>query len=170
MVPITDVSGFLAALPTGRIAGFDIGEKTIGVAASDPDRTIATPLETLKRTKWRADAAALQRLLESREPVGTVIGLPLHMNGDDSPRAQAARAFAKNWIAVGGGPVLLWDERLSTSAVERAMIAADMSRKRRSEVVDKAAAAWILQGALDAMRARAIVPKRAAEPLLRTML
>lgn len=137
----------------GRLVGFDVGEKTIGVAASDPDRSIATPLETVKRSKWKANAAALQRLLGSREPVGYVVGLPLHMNGDDSPRAQAARAFAKNWIAVTGAPVLMWDERLSTAAVERMMIGADMSRKRRGEVVDKAAAAWILQGALDAMRA-----------------
>ena len=144
-------AAFSRALPPGRIVGFDVGAKTVGVAVTDPDRTIASPLETLKRTKWKADAGALQALLADRTPVGYVVGLPLHMSGEDSPRAQAARAFARNWRAIVDAPILLWDERLSSSAVERMMIGADMTRKRRGELIDKAAAAWILQGALDAM-------------------
>ena len=148
-----DLSQFKSSLnPGARLIGLDLGEKTIGVAVSDTLRTIATPRVTLKRGKFAADAAALESLITDEAAGGLVIGLPLNMDGSDSPSAQSARAFARNFAARCALPILMWDERLSTAAVTRTLLDADASRKRRGEVVDKMAAAYILQGALDAMR------------------
>ena len=132
-----------------RLLGLDIGTKTIGMALSDTTHIIATPLDTIRRTRFRDD---LKRLLDeiARHGVGgIVIGLPLALDGSDSPRTQGVRQFAKNLMAHSELPVAFWDERLSTAAVERGMIAADLSRRRRAELIDKAAAAYILQGLLD---------------------
>lgn len=143
----------LAALPaSGKLLGLDLGTKTIGVAVSDGLRYSATPLETIRRTKFTADAARLVALIAENTAVGIVLGLPLNMDGSEGPRAQATRAFARNLGGHTELPILLWDERLSTAAVERTLIEADSSRARRAEVVDKVAAAYILQGALDRMR------------------
>ncbi len=140
----------LAALPRGaRLIGLDLGTKTIGVAMSDVERRIATPLETIARRRFTEDADRLAALAARYGVGGLVLGLPINMDGTEGPRAQATRAFLRNL----GGPLPLpaafWDERLSTAAVERAMIAADASRRRRAATVDRAAAAYILQGALD---------------------
>jgi putative Holliday junction resolvase len=144
-----DAAVFAAALPaSGALIGLDLGERTIGVAVSDPRRSLATPLETLPKRKFGADAAALGALAEGRGVCGFVLGWPRNMDGSEGPRAQSTRAFARNLARALDRPVLLWDERLSTVAVERAMIAADLSRKRRAERVDRAAAAFILEGAL----------------------
>jgi putative Holliday junction resolvase len=141
------------ALPRGtRLLGLDLGEKTIGLALSDTLLTVATPMETLKRGKFAADAARLDIIISSQGVGGLVVGLPLNMDGSDGPSAQSARAFARNWVNRSAVPVVLWDERLSTSAVTRTLIEADASRRRRDEVVDKMAAAYILQGALDRLR------------------
>jgi putative Holliday junction resolvase len=143
---------FAAALPGhgGRLAGLDVGTKTIGLATCDASWTYATPAETLKRTKFTADLEALKAFTTRHAIVGLVIGLPLNLDGSDSPRTQSVRAFARN-LAPIELPILLWDERWSTVAVERAMIDADMSRARRAEKVDAHAAAHILQGAIDAL-------------------
>jgi len=147
------VTAFAAALPpNARLIGLDLGEKTIGVAVSDTLRTIATPRVTLKRGKFGADAASLGKLIAEEGVGGLVIGLPLNMDGSAGASAQSARAFARNFAARNALPILMWDERLSTAAVTRTLLDADTSRKRRGEVVDKMAAAYILQGALDAMR------------------
>lgn len=147
----THAAEFRAALPQGgRLIGLDVGTKTIGTAFCDAGWSFATAAKTIKRTKFGADKAAIEQLVRDQEIRGLVIGLPLNMDGTDSPRTQSTRAFARN-IAVLGLPVLLWDERWSTQAVERAMIDADMSRAKRAERVDSAAAAFILQGAIDAM-------------------
>ena len=141
-----------AALPSGaRLLGLDVGTKTIGLALSDTRLVVASPLETIRRRRFRDDAAALFGLIERHGVGGLVIGLPLSLAGGDSPRTQSVRQFARNVLAVRDLPVAFWDERLSTAAVTREMIAADMSRKRRAELVDKVAAAYILQGCLDAM-------------------
>ncbi|HEY1613459.1 MAG TPA: Holliday junction resolvase RuvX [Rhizomicrobium sp.] len=154
---IVDLAGLTASVATdARLLGLDLGEKTIGVALSDTSRTIASPLVTLKRARFTADFAALSRLVEEHNAGGFVVGLPLNMDGSEGPSAQSARAFARNFAAKSPLPVLLWDERLSTAAVTRTLLAADASRKRRAELVDKMAAAYILQGALDAMRQRPI--------------
>jgi len=145
---------FAAALAPGAILGIDPGEKRIGVAVSDTTRLIASSIETIARTKFAADADAILKLFDARKCVGLVIGLPLNMDGSSGPAAQSARAFARNFLAVREAPLLLWDERLSTSAVTRTLIEADTTRKRRGEVVDKMAAAYMLQGALDAMQER----------------
>ncbi|WP_114228383.1 MULTISPECIES: Holliday junction resolvase RuvX [Sphingomonas] len=142
---------FAAALPNGgKLAGLDVGTKTVGVAVCDPGWSFAGPAETIRRTKFTADLVALRTLVERQQVVGLVVGLPLNMDGSDSPRTQSVRAFARN-CRVLERPILLWDERWSTQAVERAMIAADVSRARRAEAVDKLAAAHILQGAIDAL-------------------
>jgi putative Holliday junction resolvase len=142
---------FASALPDGgRLIALDVGTKTIGVAFCDAGWSFATPDKTIKRTKFSADKAALAALIARENIVGLVIGLPLSMDGSDSPRTQSTRAFARNLTDVGL-PILLWDERWSTQAVERAMIAADTSRAKRAERIDSAAAAFILQGAIDAM-------------------
>lgn len=135
--------------PRGALLGLDLGTKTIGVATCDPDRRLATSVETVKRTKFGADAARLMTLASERRAVGIVLGLPLNMDGSEGPRVQASRAFARNFVRLAGLPVAFWDERLSTVAVERALIAADASRARRAAVVDQHAAVFILQGALD---------------------
>jgi putative Holliday junction resolvase len=135
--------------PGQTLLGLDLGTKTIGVAASDTRRTIASPVETLPRKKFMADATRLAEIAASREAAGFVIGLPRNMDGSEGPRAQASRAFARNLARATDMPVALWDERLSTVAVERTLLEADASRRRRGEVVDKMAAAFILQGALD---------------------
>ena len=137
------------APPGRRLMGLDVGTKTIGLALSDTRRVIATPLETMRRRRFREDAARLIALIDAREVAGLVIGLPLTLAGADGPRTQSVRQFARNLVALRDLPVVLWDERLSTAAVTREMIAADLTRKRRAEIVDRVAAAYILQGCLD---------------------
>jgi putative Holliday junction resolvase len=132
--------------------GLDLGEKTIGIALSDTMLAIATPLETLRRGKFTADARTLTELMAKHGAGGLVIGLPRNMDGSEGPSAQSARAFARNFAAINPAPLAFWDERLSTAAVTRTLIEADSSRRRRAEVVDKMAAAFILQGALDRLR------------------
>lgn len=142
---------FRAALPMGgRLLGLDVGTKTIGTALCDAGWSIASPAELIRRTKFAADKAALEKLARAQAVRGLVIGLPLNLDGSDSPRTQSVRAFARN-IETLGLPVLLWDERWSTQAVTRTLIDADASRARRAELVDKMAAAYILQGAIDAL-------------------
>ena len=147
------VAEFKSALPqTARLIGLDLGEKNIGVALSDNLRLIASARTNLKRSKFSTNATELEQLIAQEQVGGVVVGLPLNMDGSSGPAAQAARAFARNFTARCPLPLLLWDERLSTAAVTRTLLAADTSRQRRREVVDKMAAAYILQGALDAMR------------------
>lgn len=134
---------------TGPLMGLDLGTKTIGVAVSDGLRLSATALEVVRRTKFAADATRLETLLTGRGIVGIVLGLPRNMDGSEGPRAQSTRAFARNLAPRIAIPIVFWDERLSTVAAERALLEADTSRKRRAEVIDKVAAAVILQGALD---------------------
>ncbi|HEX3483926.1 MAG TPA: Holliday junction resolvase RuvX [Micropepsaceae bacterium] len=141
-------------VPGRRLLGLDLGEKTIGVALSDTSLSVATPLKTLVRSKFKTNAAQLAALIAEHGIGGLVVGLPLNMDGTDGPSAQSARAFARNFAAVSDSPVVLVDERLSTAAVTRTLIDADTSRRRRAEVVDKMAAAYILQGALDRLRHR----------------
>lgn len=135
--------------PGTRLAGLDLGTKTIGVALSDFGLRIATPHTTIRRKKFATDAAALLKICEAEKVGGLVLGLPVNMNGTEGPRAQATRAFARNLAPLTDLPIVLWDERLSTAAAERAMLEADVSRKKRAEKIDAAAAAFILQGALD---------------------
>lgn len=145
----------LAAIPpSGRIMGLDLGTKTIGVAVSDGMRYSATPLETIKRTKFTADAIRLDQLIAENAIVAIILGLPLNMDGSEGPRVQSTRAFARSLAQRITLPIAFWDERLSTSAVTRMMIDADLRRDRRAEVVDKLAASYILQGALDRLRPR----------------
>lgn len=144
-------SDFAAALPGGgRLAGLDVGTKTIGVALCDAGWSFATPDKTIIRGKFTADLAVLAAFCAAQSVRGMIVGLPRNMDGSDSPRTQGIRAFARN-LAPLALPVLLWDERWSTAAVERAMIAADVSRAKRKERIDSAAAAFILQGAIDAL-------------------
>lgn len=145
----------LETMPAGALLGLDVGAKTIGVAACDPGRLVASALETIRRTRFTPDAQRLLALADERAVAGFVIGLPLHMDGREGPRAQATRAFARNLLGVRDAPIAFWDERLSTAAVERTLIAADASRKRRAEIIDSLAAAYILQGAVDRLRAAA---------------
>ena len=145
-----DPVDFAATLPSlGAVAGLDLGTVTIGVAISDRMRGVATPVLTIKRKKFGVDAAALLKLLTEREVHGIVLGLPRNMDGSEGPRAQATRGFVRNLERLTDLPITFWDERLSTVAAERAMIEADMSRKRRAELVDHVAAGFILQGLLD---------------------
>jgi putative Holliday junction resolvase len=142
---------FASVLPgAGKLAGLDVGTKTIGLAMCDSGWHFAGPAETIRRTKFTQDLKALQTFVSRESIIGLVIGLPLNMNGSDSPRTQSVRAFARN-LSQLDLPMLLWDERWSTQAVERAMISADVSRARRAEKVDALAAAHILQGAIDAL-------------------
>ena len=135
------------------LVGLDLGEKTIGVAVSDATRMIATPLELIRKTKFTDDANALFKLIDGREAGGIVIGLPINMDGTEGPRCQSSRAFGRNLLRLRDIPIAFWDERMSSMAVNRMLIdEADMNRARRAEVVDKAAAGWILQGALDRLR------------------
>lgn len=134
--------------------GLDLGEKTIGVAVSDTARMIASPLELIRKTKFSDDAARLFTLIDGRGVGGLVIGLPLNMDGSEGRRAQSSRAFARNLLRLGDIPIAFWDERLSTAAIQRMMtVEQDLPRARRAELVDKTAAAWILQGALDRLSA-----------------
>jgi putative holliday junction resolvase len=133
----------------GALIGLDLGTKTIGVAASDPDRRVAAPVETIARKRFGTDAKRISVLAAERRAVGYVLGLPINMDGTEGPRAQATRAFARNFARLTDLPIALWDERLSTAAVERALIAADASRTKRKAVIDQHAATYILQGALD---------------------
>lgn len=144
------IGDFAAALPPGRgLIGLDLGEKTVGVAVSDRLLGVATPLETIRRSKFATDAAAILAIAEGREIGGIVLGMPFNMDGSEGPRAQSTRAFARNLARLTELPIGFWDERLSTVAAERALIEADTSRARRREVIDHVAAAFILQGALD---------------------
>jgi putative Holliday junction resolvase len=147
----SDLATFAAALPMrGRLAGLDVGTKTIGIAICDSMWTIASPAETIRRAKFSVDRALLRELIAKQQVKGLVIGLPLNLDGSDSPRTQSVRAFARN-LAEFALPTLLWDERWSTAAVTRTLIAADASRARRAELIDKMAAAYILLGAIDAL-------------------
>ena len=151
MTPAADLLA-LARLPDGkRLIGFDLGTKTIGLALSDVGRRIASPHSTIARGKFTADAGQIRAIVDALGVGGFVHGLPVNMDGSEGPRAQATRAFARNLGRVVALPFAFWDERLSTAAVTRAMIAADMSRRKRAVVVDQLAAAYILQGALDRM-------------------
>ena len=153
MAPLitTTAAEFAEALPDGgKLAGLDVGTKTIGLAICDAGWHFAGPLQTLRRSKFTQDLAALRDLITRENVVGLVVGLPLNMDGTDSPRTQSTRAFARN-LAPLNLPLLLWDERWSTQAVERAMISADVSRAKRAEKIDALAAAHILQGAIDAL-------------------
>jgi putative holliday junction resolvase len=141
--------------PEARLLGLDVGTKTIGLALSDVTRSIATPYETIRRTKFTADAKDLAAIVAKEGVGGLVIGLPLNLDGSEGPRAQSTRAFARNLAGHVEVPMAFWDERLSTAAVERHLIEADASRKRRAQVIDRMAAAYILQGALDRLRALA---------------
>ena len=149
-MPILSLEAAAAHLPPrGALVGLDLGTKTIGVAVSDPDRRLATPVTTVLRQRFNADAERLLALAAERHAVGFVLGLPINMDGTEGPRAQSTRAFARNFARLTELPIALWDERLSTAAVERALIEADASRARRKAVIDQHAAAYILQGALD---------------------
>jgi len=147
ILPLADAAAHLP--PRGALIGLDLGTKTIGVAASDPDRKLATAVETVARKTFSIDAKRLLALAAERNAVGFVLGLPLNMDGSEGPRAQSTRAFARNLGKLTELPIALWDERLSTVAVERDLIAADVSRQKRAAVIDQHAAAFILQGALD---------------------
>ncbi len=153
---IVSIAEMKKNLPAGeRLLGLDLGAKTIGLAISDRDLTIGSPLETLRRAKFTQDAAALAKICAERRVGGLVLGLPVNMDGGEGPRCQSVRQFARNLEQLAGFElaVAFWDERLSTAAVERLLVReADMSRRRRAQVVDKMAAAYILQGALDALR------------------
>lgn len=146
-IPIEDLPAQIAS--GQRLLGLDLGTKTIGLALSDVNRGIATPLQTIRRTKFTKDAALLLAVCADHNIAGLVIGLPVNMNGTEGPRAQATRAFARSLKGKTELPIVFWDERLSTVAAERVMIAADVSRKKRAQKIDAAAAGIILQGALD---------------------
>jgi putative holliday junction resolvase len=150
---LDDIATFARRLDAGRrLIGIDLGTKTLGLALTDVTRTIASPLETLPRTKFRADAARLLAHAASHEIAGFVLGLPTNLDGSEGPRAQATRAFARNLNRLSSLPILLWDERLSTAAANRTLLEADASRKRRAQLIDKIAATIILQSALDRMK------------------
>jgi len=147
-----DANAFDSLPASGKLLGLDLGTKTIGVAVSDGMRYSATPLETIQRTKFTADAVRLVQLIAENQAVALVLGLPLNMDGSEGPRAQSTRTFARNLSQKTPLPILFWDERLSTSAVTRMLIEADTRRDKRAEVVDKLAASYILQGFLDRLR------------------
>jgi putative Holliday junction resolvase len=148
---VIDLTELPAALPAyAPLVGLDLGERTIGVAVSDATRTVASPMETIRKSKFTDDAKRLFGLMESRGAAGVVIGLPVNMDGTEGVRCQSNRAFARNLLRLRDLPIAFWDERMSTMAVNRMLIQEmDINRARRAEVVDKAAAAWILQGALE---------------------
>ena len=147
VLPLAEAASLLP--PRGALLGLDLGTKTIGVATSDPDRRLATTVETINRTNFTADAARLLSLAQERKAAGFVLGLPINMDGSEGARAQSTRAFARNLSKLTELPIALWDERLSTAAVERELIEADVSRATRAAVIDQHAAVFILQGALD---------------------
>jgi putative Holliday junction resolvase len=146
---LVPLEAFLDLPDHARLLGLDLGTKTIGLALSDVERQIATPLETIKRVKFGVDAAALLKIAQKHAVVGLIIGLPLNMDGSEGPRVQSTRAFIRNLAPLASLPIAFWDERLSTMAVTRTLLDADASRAKRAAVVDKMAAAYILQGALD---------------------
>ena len=146
-MPLAEIAALLP--PRGVLIGLDLGTKTIGVAASEPDRRLAAAVETIARKAFTADAQRLLALAAERKAVGFVLGLPVNMDGSEGPRAQSTRAFARNLARLTELPIAFWDERLSTAAVERDLIAMDVSRQKRAAVIDQHAAAFILQGALD---------------------
>ena len=150
-MPIVELTDLPAALPPRTaLAAVDVGEKTIGVAVSDVHLMIASPLELIRKVKFTQDAERLFKLMQGRGAEGLVVGLPMNMDGTEGPRCQSSRAFARNLLRLKDIPIAFWDERLSTAAVQRMLTGeADLTRGRRAELVDKAAAAWILQGALD---------------------
>ena len=152
ILPLEEAAAHLPA--RGSLIGLDLGTKTIGVASSDPDRKLAAGVETIARKTFTADADRILHLAQERRAVGFVLGLPLNMDGSEGPRAQSTRAFARNLAKRTPLPIALWDERLSTAAVERELIAADASRAKRAAVIDQHAAAFILQGALDRLMHR----------------
>ena len=147
VLPLVEAAPLLP--PRGALIGLDLGTKTIGVATSDPDRRLATAVETIGRKTFTVDAARILALAAERKAAGLVLGLPINMDGTEGPRAQSTRAFARNLARLTELPIALWDERLSTAAVERELIASDVSRARRKAVIDQHAAVFILQGALD---------------------
>jgi putative pre-16S rRNA nuclease len=147
ILPLVEAAQYF--VPRGTLIGLDLGTKTIGVASSDPDRKLAAGVTTVERTNFTADAKTLLALAAERAAVAFVLGLPINMDGTEGPRAQSTRAFARNFAKLTDLPIALWDERLSTAAVERDLIAADVSRKKRAAIIDQHAAAFILQGALD---------------------
>ena len=147
VLPLVEAATHLP--PRGALLGLDLGTKTIGVAASDPDRKLAAGITTIARQNFTADAKAVLTLAAERGAVAFVLGLPINMDGTEGPRAQSTRAFARNFAKLTDLAIALWDERLSTAAVERDLIAADVSRKKRAAIIDQHAAAFILQGALD---------------------
>ena len=150
ILPLVELAPHLPG--RGALIGLDLGSKTIGVATSDPDRRLATGVETIARKAFSADAARLLALAAERKAVGFVLGLPINMDGSEGPRAQSTRAFARNLARLTETPIALWDERLSTAAVERDLIDADVTRAKRARVIDQHAAVFILQGALDRLR------------------
>jgi putative Holliday junction resolvase len=154
VLPLAEMAPLLPA--RGALIGLDLGTKTIGVAASDPDRRLAAGVETVRRKNFSTDAARLMALARERKAAGFVLGLPINMNGSEGPRAQSTRAFARNLARLSDLPIGLWDERLSTAAVERELLAADASRRQRAAVIDQHAAAYILQGALDRLAGLAL--------------
>ena len=160
VLPLVEIAVILP--PRGALLGLDLGTKTIGVAASDPDRRLAAAVETVTRKAFTADAQRLLALAAERKAAGFVLGLPMNMDGSEGPRAQSTRAFARNLARLTELPIALWDERLSTAAVERDLIAMDVSRQKRAAVIDQHAAAFILQGALDRLRRIAEEPKSAS--------
>lgn len=150
---IASIQELSAQLPRhGRLMGLDLGEKTIGIAVGDPSHMIATPITTIRRTKFADDSKALLKLVDDRQVAGLVIGLPLNMDGSEGPRCQSVRQFAANLAKLRDMPMAFWDERLSTVAVTRDMIFADVSRAKRAKIVDQSAAAFILQGAFDSLK------------------
>ena len=154
-MPIVDILDLPAAAPPRTpVMGLDLGEKTIGVAVSDTGRMVASPLELIRKSQFTKDAERLFQLMDGRGSTAIVIGLPVNMDGTEGPRCQSVRAFGRNLLRLRDPAIAFWDERLSTAAVQRMMTSeADLSRARRGELVDKAAAAWILQGALDRLAA-----------------
>jgi putative pre-16S rRNA nuclease len=164
ILPLVEAAAHLPA--RGALIGLDLGSKTIGVATSDPDRRIAAAVETVSRKKFAADAARLLALASERNAAGFVLGLPVNMDGSEGRRAQSTRAFARNLARLTDLPIALWDERLSTAAAERALIASDVSRARRARVIDQHAAVFILQGALDRL-ARCAVASDLSPPATR---
>jgi putative pre-16S rRNA nuclease len=163
-VPLT-LETLAATLPAkARLIGVDLGTKTIGLALSDVERRIATPLVTLSRVQFSRDAPALSEQIRRFEAFALILGLPLSMDGGEGPRVQATRAFARNFSRLDPTPIVFWDERFSTAAVNRALIANDVSRARRAQVVDRMAAAYILQGALDRLALIARTPTPPVDP------
>jgi putative Holliday junction resolvase len=156
VLPLIEIAPLLPA--RAALIGIDLGSKTIGVASSDPDRRLATGIETITRKNFSSDAARLLELAAERQAAGFVLGLPINMDGSEGPRAQSTRAFARNLAKLTELPIALWDERLSTAAVERDLIAADATRRRRAKVIDQHAAVYILQGALDRLARGSIAP------------